>query len=59
MFYQWYQWYTNIIQGPTNGTAKGTIGSPNSTICFIGKPMVPLVKLSMVSLGEPQTKPKV
>ena len=52
-FYQWYQWYTNIVQGSTNGTigntigtngnANGTIGSPNSTISTIGKPMVPLV----------------
>ena len=48
-FYQWYQWYTNIVQGSTNGTigftigtngnANGTIGSPNGTI---GKPMAPL-----------------
>ena len=44
-FYQWYQWYTNIVQGSTNGTigtngnANGTIGSPNGTI---GMPMVPL-----------------
>ena len=51
-FYQWYQWYTNIVQGSTNGTigntigtngnANGTIGSPNGTIGTIGKPMVPL-----------------
>ena len=50
---QWYQWYTNIVQGFTNGTngntictngnAKGTIGSPNGTIGANGKPMVPLV----------------
>ena len=49
---QWYQWYTNIVQGFTNGTigntictngnANGTIGSPNGTIGTIGKPMVPL-----------------
>ena len=44
-FYQWYQWYTDVVQGSTNGTigtngnANGTIGSPNGTI---GKPMVPL-----------------
>ena len=48
-FYQWYQWYTNIVQCSTNGTigntigsngnANGTIGSPNGTI---GEPMVPL-----------------
>ena len=47
-----YQWYTNIVQGSTNGTilntigtngnANGTIGSPNGTIGTIGKPMVPL-----------------
>ena len=51
-FYQWYQWYTNIVQGSSNGTigftistngnANGTIGSPNGTIGTIGKPMVPL-----------------
>ena len=39
---QWYQWYTNIVQGFTNGTigntictngnANGTIGSTNGTI---------------------------
>ena len=50
-FYQWYQWYTNIVQGSNNGTigntigtngnANGTIGSPNGTIGTIGKPMVP------------------
>ena len=49
-FYQCYQWYTNIVQGSTNGTIRntignngnvnGTIGSPN---CTIGKPRVPLV----------------
>ena len=48
-FYQWYQWYTNFVQGSTNGTigftigtngnANGTIGAPNGTI---GKPMLPL-----------------
>ena len=46
-FYQWYQWYTNIVQGSTNGTigktidtngnANGTTGSPNGTIGTIGK----------------------
>ena len=50
---QWYQWYTNIVQGFTNGTignaictngnANGTIGSPSGTIGTIGKPMVTLV----------------
>ena len=77
---QWYQWYTNIVQGFTNGTigntiftngnAIGTIGSPNGTIGTNGKPMlplvsqwyhwlpmVPLVKLPMVPLGEPRTEP--
>ena len=53
---QWYQWYTNIVQGFTNGTigntictngnAYGTIGSPNGTIGTIGKPMVSLVSQS-------------
>ena len=44
-FYQWYQWYTNIVQGytiGTNGNASGTICSPNGTVGTIGKPMVPL-----------------
>ena len=51
-FSQWYQWYTNIVQGFTNGTigntmctngnANGTIGSAKCTIGTIGKPMVPL-----------------
>ena len=77
---QWYQWYTNIVQGFTNGTigntictngnANGTIGSPNGAIGTIGKsmvplvsqwyhwlPVVPLVKLPMVPLGEPRTEP--
>ena len=46
---QWYQWYTNIVRGFTNGTigntictngnANGTIGSPNGTIGTIGKPI--------------------
>ena len=62
---QWYQWYTNIVQGFTNGTngntictngnANGTIGSPNCTIGANGKP--PLVKLPMVPLGEPRMEP--
>ena len=65
--YQRYQWYTNIVQGFTNGTngntictngnANGTIVSPNGTIGANGKPMVPLVKLPMVPLGEPRTEP--
>ena len=52
-FPQWYQWYTNIVQGFTNGTIGNTIctngnancaiGSPSGTIGTIGKPMVPLV----------------
>ena len=52
-FYQWYQWYTNIVQGSTNGTigktidtngnANGTTGSPNGTIGTIGKPLVSLL----------------
>ena len=51
-FYQWYQWYTDIVQGSTNGTigntigtngnANGTTGPPNGTIGTNGKPMVPL-----------------
>ena len=51
----------------TNGNANGTICSPNGTVGTIGKPMVPLVsqwchlipmvplvKLPMVSLGNPE-----
>ena len=48
-FYQLYQWYTNIVQGSTNGTvdktigtngnANGTTGTPIGTI---GKSIVPL-----------------
>ena len=54
----------------TNGNANGTIGSTNGTIVTNGKPMVPLVsqwyhrlpmvplvKLPMVPLGEPRTEP--
>ena len=26
-FFQWYQWYTDIIQGSTNGTIGNTIGT--------------------------------
>ena len=42
------QWYTNIVQGSTNGTigtngnGNGTIGSPSGTNSTIGKLMVPL-----------------
>ena len=37
-FYQWYQWYTNIVQGSTNGAIGFTIGiSGNANV-----PMVPL-----------------
>ena len=31
-FYQWYQWYTNIVQGSTNGTIGNTIGTNGGTI---------------------------
>ena len=51
-FYQWYKWYTNIVQSSTNGTigntigtngnANGTIGSPSGTTGVVGKPTVPL-----------------
>ena len=67
LWYQWTEWYTNIVQCFTNGTigntictngnANGTIGSPNGTIGTNGKPMVPLVKLPMVPLGEFRTEP--
>ena len=57
-FYQWYQWYTNIVQGSTNGTfcntigtngnVNGTIGSPNSTNGTNGRTLndigIPLVE---------------
>ena len=61
---------TNCYTICTNGNANGTIGPPNGTIGAIGKPMVPLisqwyhwlpmvqlVKLPMVPLGEPRTEP--
>ena len=31
-FYQWYQWYTNIVQGSTNGTIGSTNGTIGNTI---------------------------
>ena len=59
-----------VITICTNGNANGTIGSPSGTIGTIGKPMIPLVsqryhwlpmiplvKLPMVPLGEPRTEP--
>ena len=65
------QGFTNGTNGNiicTNGNANGTIGSPSGTIGINGKPMVllvsqwyhwqpmvPLVKLPMVPLGEPRT----
>ena len=42
---RFYQWYTNIVQGSSNGTIGNTIGTngnANGTIGYIGKPMVPL-----------------
>ena len=64
------QCFTNGNTICTNGNANGTIGSANGTIGIIGKPMVPLisqwchwlpmvplVKLTMVTLGEPRTEP--
>ena len=69
-FYQWYQWYTDVVQGSTNGTigntictngiSKGTIGSPNGTI---GKPMAPLAtngtigKISNGTIGRTPNRP--
>ena len=71
-FYQWYQWYTNIVQGSTNGTigntigtngnANCTIGSPNGTIGTIGKPMVTLAtngtisKITNGTIGKPPNR---
>ena len=67
------QGFTNGTNGNTictNGNANGTIGSLNGTIGANGKPMVPLVsqwyywlpmvplvKLPIVPLGEPRTEP--
>ena len=61
-FYQWYQWYTNIVQGSTNGTigktigtngnASVTTGSPNGTIGIIVKPMVPLATNAVPSFTK-------
>ena len=31
-FYQWYQWYTKIVQGYTNGTIGNTNGTIGNTI---------------------------
>ena len=51
-FYQRYQWYTNIVQGSTNGTISPPIGTN-------GKPMVPLAtngttgKISNGTNGKP------
>ena len=64
------QGFTNGNTICTNGNVNGTIGSPNGTIganCkpmvpLVGQwyywlPMIPLVKLPMVRLGEPRTEP--
>ena len=60
---------TNIVQGSTNctivntignnGNANGTIGPANGTSgqWYHWLPMVQLVKLPMVPLGEPRTEP--
>ena len=36
-FYQWYQWYTNIVQGSTNGTIGNTIGTNGNANGTIGR----------------------
>ena len=37
-FYQWYQWYTNIVQGSTNGTIGNDRWLPIvQTIYSVGK----------------------
>ena len=43
----------------TNGKANGSIGSASVPLAYVGKPMIPLVKLPMVPLGEPRTRPVV
>ena len=70
-FYQWYQWYTNIVQGSTNGTigtngnVNGTICSPNGTNGTVGKPMVPLAtngtigKITIGTIGRTPNGAKV
>ena len=62
-FYQWYQWYTDVVQGSSYGTIGNTIGAngnANGTIGSgtIGKPMVPLAingtigKISTGTIGR-------
>ena len=74
-FFQWHQWYTDVVQGSTNGTigntictngyASGTIGSSNGTIGTIGKPMVPFAtngtfgKISNGTIGRTPNRPNV
>ena len=50
---------TNIVQGSTNGTIGNTIGTNGNANGTIDHwlPMVPLVKLHMIPLGEPRTEP--
>ena len=37
-FYQWHQWYTDIVQGSTNGTIGNTIGTNGNANGTIGPP---------------------
>ena len=58
-FYQCYQWYTNIVQGSTNGTigkiigtkgnANGTTDSSKATNGIIGK-------ITNGTIGKPRTE---
>ena len=62
-----YQWYTNDVQGSTDGTNGNTIGTNgnvNGTIgAPIGKPMVPLAtngtigKISNGTIGRTPNRP--
>ena len=54
---QWYQWYTNIVQGFTNGTIGNTVCTNGNANGTIGSSNGKLVKLPMVPLGEPEQSP--
>ena len=38
-YYQWNQWYTNVVQGSTNGTIGYTIGTNGNANGTIHKPL--------------------
>ena len=64
-FCQWYQWYTTIVQGSTNGNIGKTIGTNGNANGTNGKPMVPLLsqgngtvsKITNGTVGKPRTEP--